>query len=104
MMLKEVYCKGCKKHGPIELDEHSHKDCQCNGQYWFNTYGWRENLPYPEERIIAENRVNERGFQLCKWCGLPCLPNQLITCTVCGAKFPGPRPYFPIDYECEKCE
>lgn len=104
-MLQGVYCEGCKRDGPIKEDEHTHKGCMCNGQKIVNMLGWEKCPPYPEERIYPKNKINEKGFILCKWCGLPIdIPGYLVVCPVCGAHFPGPRPRFPIDYECENCE
>jgi hypothetical protein len=78
-----------------------HEECRCNGWVRFRN-GF--TAPYPQRNVFVKN--NKDGpWELCRYCGkVRDFPKYLVTCPNCSTKFRGPRPYFPIDFECEKCE
>lgn len=95
MMLKGVVCR-------CGAGDCSHVECKCNGYERFRDGIY---LPYPEEFVLAKNCEDEKRFPLCRYCGkIRDFPGLLVVCPECGTKFRGPRPYFPIDFECENCE
>lgn len=95
MMLQGVVCR-------CNTEKCDHEECLCNGWERFRD---GIKLPYPEHFILAKNNTDDKGFLLCRYCGkLHNSPGYLVECPECGKKFRGPRPHFPIDYECEDCE
>jgi hypothetical protein len=78
-----------------------HEECRCTGWHRF-----REQMyaPYAEKGIYPANLVDELGFEHCRYCGkVHNWKDYLVVCDTCGRKFRGPRPWFPIDYDCENC-
>ena len=97
MMISPVKC-ACSN-----TQEHTieHIECRCNGYELF-----RNSIcdpPYPPERVFVKN-CKDGDWELCRYCGkIRDFPGYLVVCPECGVKFKGPRPYFPIDFECENC-
>lgn len=95
MMLKGVVCR-------CNTDECNHIECRCNG---WDRYRDGIKLPYPDTFILVKNCYDDKGFWLCRYCGkVSDFQGYLVICPNCDKKFKGPRPWFPVDYECENCE
>lgn len=91
----KVYCK-CGKD--VSEEDHGHIECRCSGYEKF-----REGFEVPH--LDPEPPRMDGRWKICRYCGkIRDFPDYLVTCPNCGIKFKGPRPYFPVDYECEKCE
>lgn len=88
-------CSGTTTH-KIE-----HEECRCTGWERFRD---NRSAPYCDDGVFPAQLVDERGFEHCRYCGkVSSFPGYLVECTTCGKLFRGPRPYFPIDYDCVKC-
>jgi len=48
-------------------------------------------------------KQDEKGFRYCGYCQR-IGRDQLVKCPTCGKYFRGPKPFFPVDFECENCE
>lgn len=79
-----------------------HEVCRCTGWDRF-----RDGMyaPHSNKGCFPANLVDERGFEHCRYCGKvrDLHPTYLVTCDTCSKRFCGPRPYFPIDFDCEDC-
>jgi len=79
-----------------------HHECRCSGQFRLNQHMY---APYVEWGQFPKHLIDEKGFQHCRYCGkYRDFPDALVECTECGKKFPGPKPYFKVDFECPECE
>ena len=97
-ILSPVIC-ACSNGGIHKIE---HAECRCSGQYRFtqNMYA-----PYAEMGQIPRYLTDEKGFPHCRYCGkYRDFPGILVVCTECSKKFPGPVPYFKVDFECPECE
>lgn len=97
-MIPPIIC-GCSN-----TSEHitEHVECRCNGQRRFNA---GMIARYPEKFLYPANLIDEQDFFHCRFCGkIRSFPGYLVECPSCGKLFKGPRPYFPVDYECPECD